>query len=142
MNNINKVVNVINAVLQQWVRSSPGRAPDLHSGGSEFDSRRIHQIVYNHSVIKYKIGGRAMLQYRYDTQLLIEGQGLDEDEITDWILENMKGDSLICVGDDEMIKIHFHTNEPWDLLSHCATLGEIFDIVVEDMDRQSRGLKG
>ena len=29
-----------------------------------------------------------MLQYRYDTQLLIEGQGLDEDEITDWILEN------------------------------------------------------
>ena len=43
---------------------------------------------------------------------------------------------------EEMIKIHFHTNEPWDLLSHCATLGEIFDIVVEDMDRQSRGLKG
>ena len=83
-----------------------------------------------------------MLQYRYDTQLLIEGEGLDEDEITYWILENMKGDSLICVGDDEMIKIHFHTNEPWDLLSHCATLGEIFDIVVEDMDRQSRGLKG
>ena len=44
-----------------------------------------------------------MLQYRYDTQLLIEGQGLDEDEITDWILENMKGDSLICVGDDVII---------------------------------------
>ena len=93
-------------------------------------------------VIKANKGGNLMLQYRYDTQLLIEGQGLDEDEITDWILENMKGDSLICVGDDEMIKIHFHTNEPWDLLSHCATLGEIFDIVVEDMDRQSRGLKG
>ncbi|HCD24578.1 MAG TPA: kinase to dihydroxyacetone kinase, partial [Lachnospiraceae bacterium] len=24
----------------------------------------------------------------------------------------------------------------------CASLGEIYDIVVEDMDRQSRGLKG
>ena len=93
-------------------------------------------------VIEGAKGVTLMLQYRYDTQLLIEGQGLDEDEITDWILENMKGDSLICVGDDEMIKIHFHTNEPWDLLSHCATLGEIFDIVVEDMDRPSRGLKG
>ena len=24
----------------------------------------------------------------------------------------------------------------------CASLGEIFDIVVEDMDRQARGLNG
>ena len=83
-----------------------------------------------------------MLQYRYDTQLLIEGQGLDEDEITDWILENMKGDSLICVGDDEMIKIHFHTNEPWLVLEYGASLGEIHDIIVENMQLQSEGLHG
>ena len=83
-----------------------------------------------------------MLEFRYDTQLLIEGTGLDDLSLTDWILENMKGDSLICVGDDELIKIHFHTNEPWDLLAHCATLGEIFDIVVEDMIRQTNGLHG
>ena len=48
----------------------------------------------------------------------------------------------LAVGDEELIKIHFHTNEPWKVLEYCATLGEIFDIVVEDMDRQSRGLKG
>ena len=28
------------------------------------------------------------------------------------------------------------------VLEYCATLGEIYDIVVEDMDRQARGLKG
>ena len=39
-------------------------------------------------------------------------------------------------------KIHFHTNEPWLILEYGASLGEIYDIVVEDMDRQSRGLKG
>ena len=48
----------------------------------------------------------------------------------------------LAVGDEELIKIHFHTNEPWKVLEYCATLGEIFDIVVEDMDRQERGLKG
>lgn len=83
-----------------------------------------------------------MLEYRYDTQLLIEGEGLDEDIINDYIRENFKGDSLLAVGDDELIKLHYHTNEPWKLLEYCAGLGEIFDIVVEDMDRQSRGLKG
>lgn len=83
-----------------------------------------------------------MLEFRYDTQLLVEGSGLDEDIINEYILDNFMGDSLLVVGDEELIKIHFHTNEPWKLLEYCSTLGEIFDIVVEDMDRQSRGLKG
>ncbi len=83
-----------------------------------------------------------MIEFRYDTQLLIEGTGLDEDKIKDYFMKNFKGDCLIAVGDDELIKIHFHTNEPWDVLKYCASLGEICDIVVEDMDRQARGLKG
>lgn len=81
------------------------------------------------------------VEFRYDTQLLIEGTGLDEDEIYDYFIQNFKGDSLLAVGDDTLIKIHYHTNEPWDVLKYCASLGEIFDIVVEDMDRQSRGLE-
>ena len=83
-----------------------------------------------------------MLEFKYDTQLLIEGTGLDEDAINDYFRANFLGDSLLAVGDDTLIKIHFHTNEPWKVLEYCSTLGEIFDIVVEDMDRQSRGLKG
>ena len=31
--------------LAIWVCSSPGRAPDLHSGGRGFDSLQIHQVV-------------------------------------------------------------------------------------------------
>lgn len=81
-------------------------------------------------------------EFRYDTQLLIEGSNLDEDKIREYFEKNFKGDCLIAVGDSELIKIHFHTNEPWDVLRYCASLGEIFDIVVEDMDRQSRGLQG
>ena len=82
------------------------------------------------------------VEYRYDTQLLIEGEGLDEDVINDYFQENFKGDCLLAVGGDDLIKIHYHTNEPWKVLEYCASLGEIFDIVVEDMDRQSRGLQG
>lgn len=83
-----------------------------------------------------------MLDYRYDTQLLIEGEDLDEDAIDAYFRANFKGDCLIATGDEELIKIHFHTNEPWQVLEYCSTLGEIFDIVVEDMYRQARGLKG
>lgn len=83
-----------------------------------------------------------MLEFRYDTQLLIEGNHLNENDINEYFRNHFKGDCLLAVGDEDLIKIHFHTNEPWDVLKYCATLGEIYDIVVEDMDRQSRGLKG
>ena len=85
---------------------------------------------------------KQTLEFRYDTQLLIEGEDLDEDEISEYITEHFKGDSLIAAGDEDLIKIHFHTNEPWEILKYGRSLGEIFDIVVEDMDRQTRGLKG
>ena len=83
------------------------------------------------------------IEFRYDTQLLIDGEDLDEDEVNDYIKEHFEGDCLLAVGGDgDPIKIHFHTNEPWKGLEDCRSLGEIYDIVVEDMDRQARGLHG
>ncbi|MCI8653935.1 MAG: kinase to dihydroxyacetone kinase [Angelakisella sp.] len=83
-----------------------------------------------------------MLEYRFDTQLLIEGTDLDEDVIHDYLLENIPGDCLLVVGDEELIKLHYHTNLPWKVLEYCASLGDIHDIIVENMDRQSGGLHG
>lgn len=83
-----------------------------------------------------------MLEFKSNTQLLIEGKNLNEDEISEYFITHFQGDCLLAVGDDELIKIHFHTNELQKVLEYCSTLSEIYDIVIEDMDRQSRGLKG
>ena len=82
------------------------------------------------------------MEFIFDTQLLIEGHDLNEDQIHDYITEHFQGDCLLAVGDAELIKIHFHTNEPWKVLEYATTLGEIYDVVVENMERQSIGLKG
>lgn len=83
-----------------------------------------------------------MEEFTFDTQLLIEGENLSEDDIHDYILAHIEGDCLLVVGDEELIKIHFHTNTPWKVLEYGASLGDIHDIVVENMDRQAKGLKG
>ena len=89
-----------------------------------------------------QIGEKIMLEYKFDTQLLIEGNNLDEDAINDYIRANIPGDCLIAVGDEDLIKIHFHTNIPWKVLEYCASLGDIHDVVIENMNRQEDGLKG
>ena len=83
-----------------------------------------------------------MLEYKFDTQLLIEGHNLSEDAINDYITQNIEGDCLLAVGDEDLIKIHFHTNTPWKVLEYGASMGEIYDVVVENMERQEQGLHG
>ncbi len=82
------------------------------------------------------------MDYKFDIQLLIAGENLSEDEIHDYIAGHFPGDCLLAIGDSDLIKIHFHTNEPWQVLEYCAGLGEIHDIVIENMQRQAAGLQG
>ena len=82
------------------------------------------------------------IEFKFDTQLLVDGHDLDEDEIDSYIREHFEGDSLLAVGDDTLIKIHFHTNKPWEILEYGQSIGDIYDVVVENMQRQADGLKG
>ena len=83
-----------------------------------------------------------MLEYQYDVQLLIDGEDLSEDLINDYITSNIDGDSLLAIGDEDLIKVHFHTNVPWKILEYCASFGDVHDIIIENMERQTNGLGG
>ena len=91
-----------------------------------------------------KTACESCANYVYDPEsdIMYCEMDLDEDEIADYITEHFEGNCLIAAGDEDLIKIHFHTNEPWKVLEYCNTIGEIYDIVVEDMIRQSAGLQG
>lgn len=80
--------------------------------------------------------------YTFDTQLLIEGENLSEDAVHDYIMTHFVGDCLLVVGDEELLKLHYHTDEPWKVLEYTASLGDIHDVVIENMRRQEAGLKG
>ena len=51
------------------------------------------------------------------------------------------GDSVICIGDLNLIKVHVHTNEPGVALTHALKLGEINGVKIENMLEQNRALK-
>lgn len=51
------------------------------------------------------------------------------------------GDSVVCVGDLTLVKVHVHTNEPNKALGYALKLGEINNIKIENMLEQNRELK-
>lgn len=46
------------------------------------------------------------------------------------------GDSLVAVYDNGIIKIHVHTNVPWNAMKMAATCGELSKIKIENMREQ------
>lgn len=51
------------------------------------------------------------------------------------------GDSVICIGDLNLIKVHVHTNEPNVALGYALKLGELNGVKIENMLEQNRALK-
>ncbi len=51
------------------------------------------------------------------------------------------GDSVICIGDLELIKVHVHTNAPGVALTFALELGELDRVKIENMLEQNRALK-
>lgn len=51
------------------------------------------------------------------------------------------GDSVICIGDLELVKVHVHTNEPNLALQYALELGELHNLKIENMRQQNRELK-
>jgi hypothetical protein len=51
------------------------------------------------------------------------------------------GDSVICIGDLDFIKVHVHTNTPGIALTYALELGELDRIKIENMLEENRALK-
>ena len=51
------------------------------------------------------------------------------------------GDSVICIGDLELVKVHVHTNQPGKALTYALELGELERPKIENMLEQNRQLK-
>jgi len=49
---------------------------------------------------------------------------------------------MTVIGDETLLRLHFHTNTPWKVLEYAASLGDVHDIVIENMRRQAEGGHG
>lgn len=76
------------------------------------------------------------LAFRYCTELIIKGQGLNGEQLKQELVD--LGDSLLVVGDEQVLKVHIHTNRPGLVLEKAVKLGTLHDIKIDNMEEQHR----
>ena len=72
----------------------------------------------------------------YCTEFLIEGNNLDTDLIRGQI-ESL-GNSVLVVGEPELVKVHVHTDDPTSVINLAHGYGKLLKLSVGDMSTQHR----
>lgn len=90
------------------------------------------------------IGDIADIEFAYCTEFFVininkKTTVADIDKLREKLMEI--GDSVICIGDLNLIKVHVHTNQPGVALGHALKLGELNGVKIENMLEQFRARK-
>ena len=88
----------------------------------------------------------ADIKFGYCTEFIVnlnkEFTDKDEEEFKEFLTSI--GDSLVCVADDEVVKIHVHTNDPGLAIQRGLSFGELTNLKIDNMreEHRERVIKG
>lgn len=77
----------------------------------------------------------ADIKFGYCTEFIIELSGeytLSDDEAFKHYLASI-GDSVVCVGMEDIVKVHVHTNHPGEVIEKALTYGELTSLKIDNM---------
>lgn len=159
---ISKVINYAQEVLEKTPEMLPvlKEAGVVDSGGQgllevmrgAYDAFQGKEIDY--SAIEASAGTKMVkpseqaeteIKFGYCTEFIImlekEFTAKDETEFKAY-LESI-GDSIVCVADDDIVKIHVHTNDPGLAIQKALTYGQLSRMKIDNMreEHQERLIK-
>lgn len=111
-----------------------GQGADLTVSEVPAVEKKAQRVALDKAAVMEKVV-TTDIEFGYCTELMIHSSKKSDQQVRRY-LEKMAGDSLVVVGDEGIVKIHYHTNEPGKILSYAASIGELFDIKVENMKEQ------
>ena len=102
--------------------------------GKEIDLQAIAPATGS-SVTKINMQDTADIKFGYCTEFIIltEKEFTDEDEHAFKEYLSSIGDSIVCVADDDVVKVHVHTNDPGLAIQKALTFGQLSRMKIDNM---------
>lgn len=78
----------------------------------------------------------ANIRFQYCTEFIIQKSSADRqaNQFTEAI--RSKGDCMLVIDDDDIVKVHIHTNHPGFVMEQALKLGQLINIKVDNMKYQ------
>ena len=76
------------------------------------------------------------ITFGYCTEFIIKGAAVDIDLFKKKIMN--LGDCMLVVGDQNLVKVHIHTNNPGQVIEYGLNWGELINIKIDNMRQQHK----
>ena len=125
-------------ILEGFLSALRGEAvpEEMDGDASAFGEDRSLTAVAHGETAQSKIDP-ATIEHGYCTEFIIRRKGagtFDEGAFRGEI--GAFGDSLLVVADDELVKVHIHSERPGDVLNFAQKFGDLTNIKIENMREQ------
>ncbi|MFA5014598.1 MAG: DAK2 domain-containing protein [Actinomycetota bacterium] len=107
--------------------NNPGSGSGINLPGAESDSLKEVKRSYE-------------IKYTYCTEFILKGSNIDIERLRERI--ESFGDSALVVGNENVVKIHVHTNHPHKVLRRALHEGTLHDIQINNMEDQRNEAAG
>ncbi|MBI1886106.1 MAG: DAK2 domain-containing protein [Chloroflexi bacterium] len=85
--------------------------------------------------VTHQLHEREESLYGYCTEFLVSGESLNADSIRSRM--QVLGDSVLVVGDERLVRVHVHTNDPGAALSQGTGVGNLVQVKVDNIRQQA-----
>ncbi len=136
-----KQANVVDAGGQGWIFVLEGAAEYLQNGKAvERDADAQDEAVQKKSAASQSSVKTEDIKFRYCTEFIVEKKtkGLSVDAFREAIAP--KGDCMLVIDDEEIVKVHIHTNHPGFVLEEAIRLGEMINLKIDNMKHQHKSI--
>ncbi len=116
-------------LLDGMARHLKGEPMDVAVGVPE------EQVGQEWLAVTSQLHGQEESLYGYCTEFLIGGKEMEPDSVRNRMLE--LGDSVLVVGDDRLVRVHVHTDDPGAALSHGTGVGSLLQVKVDNIREQA-----
>lgn len=132
-------------IYQGFMSSLTGEHVELTAVEEDIESLDLSSIAHD-DVHSSDAMSTEDIEFGYCTEIMVrlgEGETVEEefdyDEFRDTLANY--GDSLIVVSDDEIAKVHIHTERPGDIMNLGQKYGSLVAVKADNMREQHRTLK-
>ena len=134
--------NVVDAGGQGWMFVLEGALAYLKSGNitarEGVDNKSA--VTAPATVTSQQAISTDDIKFRYCTEFIVEKKetGLSVEKFRNAIAP--KGDCMLVIDDDEIVKVHIHTNHPGFVLEEAIKLGEMINLKIDNMKHQHKAI--
>lgn len=80
------------------------------------------------------------IKYAYCTEFIVEKTSADVNVAAFKTAIEPKGDCMLVIDDDEIVKVHIHTNNPGYVLEKAVLMGSLINIKIDNMKYQHESI--